>query len=89
LREETGLLASELTLGDVADAILRDAEGAVETHFTIAVYVTDRLSGSLAADGDVLDARWFGPEERERLERTPGLETAIGKARRALDKGKG
>jgi 8-oxo-dGTP diphosphatase len=89
LLEETGLLASDLTLGDVADAILRDAEGAVETHYVIAVYVTDRVSGSLAAAADVLDAGWFGPEERAQLERTPGLEAAIGKARRALDKGKG
>jgi ADP-ribose pyrophosphatase YjhB (NUDIX family) len=89
LLEETGLLASDLTLGDVADAILRDAEGAVETHFTIAVYVTDRVSGSLAAAADALDARWFGPEGRLQLKRTPGLDAVIEKARRALDKGKG
>jgi len=89
LLEETGLLASNLTLGDVADAILRDAKGAVEAHFTITVYVTDRVSGSLAAAADAVDARWFGPEARLQLKRTPGLEAVIGKARRALDKGKG
>jgi ADP-ribose pyrophosphatase YjhB (NUDIX family) len=89
LLEETGLLASELSLGDVADAILRNAEGAVETHYTIAVYVTGRFSGSPAAAADALDVGWFGPEARLKLKRTPGLETAIGKARKALDKGKG
>jgi len=89
LLEETGLLASDLTLGDVADVILRDAEGAVETHYTIAVYVTDRVSGALAAAADALNAHWFGPEARLQLERTPGLEAVIGKASRALGKGKG
>jgi len=88
LTEETGLLASELTLGDVADVILRDATGAVDAHYTVAVYVTDRVSGSLAAAEDALDARWFSPEARLQLEQTPGLEAAIGKATRALDKGK-
>jgi ADP-ribose pyrophosphatase YjhB (NUDIX family) len=89
LREETGLLATEFTLGDVADAILCTAEGAVEAHFTIAVFVTDRVSGSLTAAADVVDARWFGPEARLHLKQTPGLESVIGKARRALEKGKG
>jgi 8-oxo-dGTP diphosphatase len=88
LLEETGLLASDLTLGDVADAILRNAEGAVEAHFTIAVYVTDRVSGSLAAAADARDARWFSPEARLHLKETPGLDAVIEKARRALETGK-
>jgi ADP-ribose pyrophosphatase YjhB (NUDIX family) len=87
LLEETGLLATDLALGDVADAIRRDAGGAVETHFTIAVYTTERVSGTLAAGADAQDAGWFGPAARMQLERTPGLEQAIERARRALDKG--
>ncbi len=86
LLEETGLLASGLALGDVADVILRNAEGAVETQYTIAMYVTDKVSGTLAAGSDALDAGWFGPEARAHLKLTPGLETAIGKAKRALDR---
>jgi len=88
LLEETGLLASDLTLSDVADAILRNAGGAVETHYTIAVYVTDRVSGTLAAGADATDAGWFGPEARMQLKRTPGLEAAIEKAKKALDEGR-
>ncbi|MGO9459375.1 MAG: NUDIX hydrolase [Rhodomicrobium sp.] len=88
LLEETGLLASDLTLSDVADAILRNAGGAVETHYTIAVYVTDRVSGTLAAGADATDAGWFGPDARMHLKRTPGLEAAIEKAKKAWDKGK-
>ncbi len=88
LLEETGLLALELTLSDVADAIVRDSSGAVETHYTIAVYASERFSGTLAAAGDALDAAWFSVEAVAGLERTPGLETAIGKARLALRKDK-
>jgi len=88
LMEETGLLALDLTLGDVADAILRDAGGAVDTHYTIAVYVTDRISGTLAVGADAMDAGWFGPEARMHLKRTPGLEAAIERAKWALEKSK-
>jgi 8-oxo-dGTP diphosphatase len=88
LLEETGLLALDLTLSDVADAIVRDSNGAVETHYTIAVYASDRFSGTVAAGGDALEAAWFSVEAAASLERTPGLETAIGKARLALQKDK-
>ncbi len=88
LREETGLLASDLTLSDVADAIVRGATGAVETHYTIALYAAELASGRLAAAADAMDAGWFGPGARERLNRTPGLEAAIVRARSALDRGK-
>ena len=85
LWEETGLLASDLTLSDVADAIVRDSTGAVETHYTIAVYAADQVSGTLAAAADAMDAGWFGPEARRCLNRTPGLEAAIVRARSALE----
>ncbi len=88
LWEETGLLASDLTLGDVADAIRRDAGGAVETHYTIAVYVTDQVLGVLSAGADAADAGWFDLAARMHLKRTPGLEEAIERAKWAFDKGK-
>ncbi len=88
LWEETGLLALDLTLSDVADAILRDASGAVETHYMIAVYASDRFSGTVAAAADAMDAGWFSAEAMKSLERTPGLEAAIEKAGRALEKGR-
>jgi 8-oxo-dGTP diphosphatase len=88
LEEETGLHAAYLTLGDIADAILWGYEGAVEVHYTIAVFAAREVSGVLAASADAMDAGWFGPEARMRLERTPGLELAIENARLALNKGK-
>jgi 8-oxo-dGTP diphosphatase len=88
LREETGLLASDLTLGDVTDAILRDRAGAVEAHFLIAVFAASEVSGVLAASGDAADAGWFGRGDTMLLQRTPGLEAAIENARSALAKGK-
>jgi 8-oxo-dGTP diphosphatase len=86
LEEETGLLAFGLILGDVADVILRGGGGAVETHYTIAVYVTDRFFGTLASRADAEDAAWFSPEARACIALTPGLEAVIEKTKQALDK---
>lgn len=87
LMEETELLASGLTLSDVADAILRDSSGAAVTHYAIAVFAARGFSGTLAAAADAMDAGWFGHEDRKGLQRTPGLEAAIERAKRALGKG--
>ncbi len=87
LEEETGLLALSLALGDVADGILRDGEGVVTAHYTIVVFAACDAAGALAPASDAAAAGFFGPDERARLQRTPGLETAIRNARRALDKG--
>ena len=90
LLEETGLLALNLTLSDVADAIVRDSSGAVKTHYTIAVYASDRFSGTVAAGTDALRRPgWFSAEAAQNLERTPGLEAAIERARSALERDKG
>jgi ADP-ribose pyrophosphatase YjhB (NUDIX family) len=87
LFEETGLLASALTLGDVADALAQDDEGAVAAHYMIAVFAAEDVTGVLAAGGDAAEARFFTDEQRVRLTCTPGLETAIGNAKAALSKG--
>jgi 8-oxo-dGTP diphosphatase len=87
LEEETGLLALTLALGDVADGILRDGEGVVTAHYTITVFATCDVAGTLAAASDAAAAKFFGPEERARLQCTPGLEKAIRSARLALEKG--
>ncbi len=89
LHEETGLLASWLTLGDVANAILRDSEGSVEVHFMIAVFATDEVLGFLSPAADAADARWFSAGDRSHLSQTPGLEAAIEKARLALVRNRG
>jgi 8-oxo-dGTP diphosphatase len=87
LQEETGLLALKLTLGDVADGILRDGTDAVTAHYTIIIFATRDVEGILAPASDAAAARFFGPEERTCLQRTPGLESAIENARRALERG--
>jgi ADP-ribose pyrophosphatase YjhB (NUDIX family) len=86
LLEETGLLASSLTLGDVVDAILRDDSGNAVAHYTIIVFFTREVSGNLLAGADAADAQWFGPEARAGLTLTPGLETVIAKAELVLGK---
>ena len=86
LQEETGLLALKLTLGDVANGILKDRIGTVTAHFTIVVFATRDVEGIPAPASDAAAAGFFGPEERERLQRTPGLESVIQNARRALER---
>ncbi len=86
LKEDTGLLALTLTLGDVADGILKDGAGTVTAHYTIIVFATQDVEGTLAPASDAAAAGFFGPEERMRLERTPGLERAIENAKRALER---
>ncbi len=87
LEEETGLLASNLTLGDVADAILKDGEGIVSFHYTITVFATRDATGALAAASDAAAASYFDREARLRLQCTPGLERTIENARAALETG--
>ncbi len=87
LEEETGLLASHLTLGDVADGILKDGMGIVTAHYTIIVFATRDVVGAVAAASDAAAAAFFGAEERMRLQLTPGLEGVIENARRALERG--
>ena len=86
LKEETGLLALNLTLGDVADGILKDDTGAVMMHYTIIVFATRDVDGVLTPASDAAAACFFEPEERMRLQRTPGLESAIENARRGLER---
>jgi ADP-ribose pyrophosphatase YjhB (NUDIX family) len=86
LKEETGLLALTLTLGDVADGILKDGAGTVTAHYTIIVFATSDVEGVLAAASDAAAAAFFGPKERMRLQRTPGLDRAIENAKRALER---
>lgn len=87
LQEETGLLATTLTLGDVADGILKDDDGVVIAHYTIVVFAARDVAGEPNAASDAARAAYFGPEERQRLQRTPGLEAAIENARLTLEKG--
>jgi 8-oxo-dGTP diphosphatase len=87
LKEETGLLALSLALGDVADGILRDGEGVVTAHYTIVVFATCDVAGTLAPASDAAAARFFAPGERARLQCTPRLERVIGNARLALETG--
>jgi ADP-ribose pyrophosphatase YjhB (NUDIX family) len=86
LREETGLLASALTLSDVTGAIVRDKAGDIVAHYVISVFAAGQVSGTLKAAGDAREAAWFGPGPRQLLERTPGLEEAIARAWKALEK---
>ena len=87
LEEETGLLASTLTLGDVAEGILKDGMGEVTTHYLVIVFATRDVDGVPVAASDADSVGFFGPEDRARLQLTPGLEAVIANAGRRLDRG--
>jgi 8-oxo-dGTP diphosphatase len=85
LSEETGLLALELCLSDVADAIVYGGAGEIVAHYVISVFAADAWSGTLNPASDARAAGWYGLEARSFLDTTPGLEDAIEQARKALD----
>ena len=64
----------------------KDGIGTVTAHYTIVVFATRDVEGMLAPASDAAAAGFFGPEERTRLQRTPGLESVIQNARRALER---
>lgn len=58
LEEETGVTASLLGVVDVHDVIMRDATGALATHYVLAVYYGRWTAGEPTAASDCLNARF-------------------------------
>jgi 8-oxo-dGTP diphosphatase len=72
LMEETGVTADLVRLVDIDDAMLRDAEGTVITHYVIACYTGWWISGEAVAADDALAVHWVTREELSTLTMTPG-----------------
>ena len=70
LKEETGLLPLDLTLGDVADGILTDDTGTVMAHYTIIVFATHDVDGVLAPASDAAAAGFFNAVVKLRSQHT-------------------
>jgi len=83
LREETGLEVRPLALVTVFDRILRD-DGAVRYHYVIVDYWCERLSGTLHAGDDALEAAFVAPEELTAFQLPPkALEVVLDGLKRA------
>ncbi|OLD17926.1 MAG: NUDIX hydrolase [Acidobacteriales bacterium 13_1_40CM_3_55_5] len=66
-REETGLTVDPVELLGVYDRLLRDEAGRILYHYVLIDFLCRRLTGELQASGDADDARWFSPEEIEKV----------------------
>ncbi|CAN5284977.1 hypothetical protein BH10PSE7_BH10PSE7_24290 [soil metagenome] len=77
LMEETGVTADLLRLVDIDDAMLRDGEGAVVSHYAIACYTGWWVSGEAVAADDALAVDWLPLADLASLSMTPGTAAYI------------
>ena len=59
LLEETGIVARPLRYLTNVDVVLHDEAGRLAHHFLLAAVLCDYVSGCVAAQDDVDDARWW------------------------------
>jgi ADP-ribose pyrophosphatase YjhB (NUDIX family) len=78
--EETGITAAIDGLVDVHDSIVRDATGAVVTHYILAVFHGRWLAGEAKAASDSRDARFVPVLELAAVPMTPEAQALIGRA---------
>lgn len=77
VREETGLEVKVSGVVDVVDIFWTESDGSVLEHFVIVDFSCELVGGSLAAGGDALEARWFGPDEVRELDMTESTKTFL------------
>lgn len=82
VREETGLEITLERLASVIDVIRPDAEGRIERHFVLAVFVAHMAGGKLAAGDDAAEAEWVARDALAGRELTPGTEELVGRIAR-------
>ena len=83
VREETALVIEPVALAGHREAIMRDAQGLVERHFIILCFASRWISGEVALNDELDDARWLAPDELAGLRTTDGLSDIV-KAAAAL-----
>jgi 8-oxo-dGTP diphosphatase len=80
VREETALEIEPVELAGHREAILRDKGGKVERHFVIMCFAARWISGELALNEELDDARWLMPAEIAGLRTTEGLTAIVARA---------
>lgn len=81
VREETGVEAEITAFVELHEVILRDAGGALQAHYLIAVHVGLWRGGLPVAGDDAADARFVAPEGLAGLQLTDGALRLIARAR--------
>ena len=80
VREETALAIEPVALAGHREAIVRDAQGRIERHFVILCFAARYLSGEVALNEELDDARWLTPSELAGLRTTEGLAEIVADA---------
>jgi 8-oxo-dGTP diphosphatase len=80
VREETGLKVEPVALAGEREVIVRDGQGRVERHFVILCFAARWLSGEVALNEELDDARWLEPAALTDLRTTEGLAAIVAAA---------
>lgn len=67
VQEETGLILNKIVFNRNHEIIRKDAEGLIEMHYVLAMFVAQSLSGKAVAGDDAADVGWFRLEELDSL----------------------
>ena len=78
--EETGLVVEPLSVVEIFERILRDAEGRVEYHYVLIDYLCRLTGGALCAADDACNAAWVPRADLTRYRITEGSLPVIEKA---------
>ncbi|HEX4407759.1 MAG TPA: NUDIX hydrolase [Xanthobacteraceae bacterium] len=77
VREETALKVAPVELVGFREAIVRDAQDRVERHFVILPFVARYVSGDVALNEELTEARWVTPDEVAAFRTTEGLSQVV------------
>jgi ADP-ribose pyrophosphatase YjhB (NUDIX family) len=84
VREETALAIAPAALAGHSEVIMRDPQGGIERHFVVLCFAARWLSGEVALNEELDDARWIEPSELAALRTTEGLGEIVANAFRQL-----
>ena len=82
LREETGVEAEILGFAGYREAILRDANGALQNHFLILAFAARWRAGEAKVSAEASAVEWIEPGELSRYRTTEGLAEIVAAAQR-------
>jgi 8-oxo-dGTP diphosphatase len=85
VREETALMIEPVALAGEREVIVRDAAGKVERHFVILAFAARWISGEVALNEELAEARWLRPHELGALATTEGLADIVAAAQARID----
>ena len=80
VREETGLEVDALSVFEIFERIIADAEGKTEYHYVLIDYLCRPLGGQLAPASDVSGVAWVSPEDLRNYRLTDGTLEVIERA---------